>query len=251
MKISVITATYNSRDTVCHTFASVLNQTYADIEYLVIDGGSTDGTVTTIQEWTGRFGGRMHWISEPDQGLYDAMNKGIRLATGDVIGLLNSDDYYTSPYILERVAEVLAEETLDAVYGDIHFVHPERLDRCCRYYSSRLFRPSWMRLGFMPAHPSFYAKRACYEQFGLYDTSYKIGADFELLLRFIFKNGIRTRYLPMDFVTMRTGGVSTSGMRSRIRIMREHLRAFHDNGIYTNIFLLSMRYVYKLTELRK
>ena len=249
MKFSLITVTYNSESTLRDTFESVLLQTYSDIEYIVVDGVSKDETLSLIKEYAPRFHRRMKWISEPDKGLYDAMNKGIRIATGDIVGIINSDDFFTSDDILKQVAEAfIANRSLDAVYGDVHFVNPNNLDKCVRYYSSKVFRRGLMKLGFMPAHPSFYIRKECFDQFGLYKTDYKIAADFEFLLRVIYKNNIRTLYLPVDMVTMRTGGASTSGLESHKRIMREHLRAFKENGLYTNVFLLSLRYIYKIVE---
>lgn len=248
MKITIITAIYNSGSTVRDTFQSVLQQTYSDFEYLIIDGSSKDNTLDIINEYQSKFNGRMRYISEPDKGIYDAMNKGIRMATGDVIGILNSDDFYTSNDVLERLASFLQQANVDAVYGDIHYVRDGELGRCIRYYSSKLFRRSWMRLGFMPAHPSFYCRRNVYEKYGTFDTSYRIAADFENLLRLIFVHRIRIKYIPMDFVTMRTGGTSSSGMRSHKQIMSDHLHALRSNGIYSNAFLLGLRYIYKLWE---
>lgn len=170
------------------------------------------------------------------------------MATGEVIGLLNSDDFYTSDDVLQQVADVMKNGEMDAVYGDVHYVDGDNLDRCVRYYSSRPFRRGWMRLGFMPAHPSFYCRKEIYERFGMFDTSYKVAADFENLLRLIYVNRIRTRYVPMDFVTMRTGGASTSGLHSHRRIMADHLRALRTNKVYSNVFLLSLRYLYKIGE---
>lgn len=170
------------------------------------------------------------------------------MATGDIIGILNSDDFFTDEYIVERIVEAFATHPVDAVYGDIHFVDPEDLSKSVRKYSSKIFRPSLMRLGFMPAHPSFYMKRGCYEQYGLYKTDYKICADFELLLRYLYIHQVKTAYLPMDFVTMRTGGLSTNGFSSHKQIMKEHLRALRENGVSSNRFLLSLRYLYKITE---
>lgn len=149
MKISIITATYNSSATLRATIRSILSQTYQDIEHIVVDGASTDDTLTIIQEYEPQFDGRMRWVSEKDNGLYDAMNKGIRMATGDMVGILNSDDFFTSPDVLRQVAEVFQKEpNLNAVYGDIHFVNPDNLSRCVRYYSLSAFRPWRMRLGF-------------------------------------------------------------------------------------------------------
>lgn len=248
MKISIITATYNSGETLHDTIKSVLNQNYPDIEYIIIDGNSKDNTLDIIKEMEPCFTGRLHWISEPDKGIYDAMNKGIRMATGDVIGILNSDDFYTSPNIVKRIATELKNPNIDAVYGDIHFVDDADLNKCIRYYSSRTFRRWKMRLGFMPAHPSFYCRREVYDKFGDFDCSYKVAADFENLLRLIFVHRIRTKYIPVDCVTMRIGGASTSGTTSHIRILKDHLRAYKANDVYSNILLESLRYGYKLTE---
>ena len=250
MKISLITITYNSEKTLADTIQSVLNQTYTDIEYILVDGASKDNTISIIKQYEPLFEGHMKWISEPDKGLYDAMNKGIRMATGDILGILNSDDFFTSNEILQKNANAFLQDTkLDAVYGDVHFVHPGNLNKSVRYYSSKVFKRSLMKLGFMPAHPSFYIRKECFEKYGLYKTDYKIAADFEFLLRVIYKEKIKIQYLPIDMVTMRTGGASTSGLESHKRIMKEHLRAFRENGIYTNRILLSLRYVYKIIEL--
>lgn len=248
MKISIITATYNSGATLRSTLESVLSQTFTDFEHLIIDGASKDDTLDIVKEYAPRYNGRLRCISEPDRGIYDAMNKGIKLATGNVVGILNSDDFYTTKEVLERVAQAMNDRDVDAVYGDVHFVRDNDLARCVRYYSSRPFHREWMRMGFMPAHPSFYCRREVYLRYGGFDLSYKVAADFENLLRLIFVNRIRTLYLPMDFVTMRTGGASTSGLQSHRQIMADHLRALRTNGVYSNIVLLSLRYVYKVAE---
>lgn len=247
MKISLITVTYNSEKTLRDTINSVLVQTYKDFEYILVDGLSKDRTVDVIREYEPQFAGRMKWISEKDSGLYDAMNKGIRMATGDVVGILNSDDFFTSNDVIEKVVAGFTKDT-DAVYGDIHFVNPDNLQRCVRYYSSKIFKRSLMKMGFIPAHPSFYCRKECFEKFGYYKTDYKIAADFDLLLRFIYVHQIRIKYLPVDMVTMRLGGASTDGWKSRLVMMNEHLRSFKENGVKTNRFWLSLRYFYKITE---
>ena len=249
MKISIITATFNSGQTVRDTIESVLHQTYEDIEYIIKDGGSKDNTLDICREYESKFGGRMKIISAPDKGIYDAMNNGIEAATGDVVGLLNSDDFYTSNDVLQSIADAFKENNIDAVYGDIHFVKDNDLTKCVRYYSSALFKRGWMHLGFMPAHPSFYCKKEFYEKYGYFDTSFKVAADFENLLRLIYKGKIKTKYIKKDFVTMRTGGASTAGFSSRKTIMKEHLRGLKKNGVYSNFFLLSLRYFYKIYEL--
>lgn len=197
MKISLITATYNSGKTVEDTLRSVLAQTYKEIDYWVVDGGSKDDTMDIVRKYESLFGGRLHWISEPDRGIYDAMNKGITHSTGDVVGILNSDDHFTSNDVLERVAaEMQADNTLDAVYGDIHFIKDGVPDRIVRYYSSKPFHPFWLRFGFMPAHPSFYARREVFEKHGLYSLDYKIAADYDMMVRLFLKHRIKAKYMP-------------------------------------------------------
>lgn len=246
-KISLITVTFNSDKTLRDTINSVLKQTYTNIEYIVVDGLSKDNTMDIVREYEPQFEGRMKWISEKDKGLYDAMNKGVRMATGDVVGILNSDDFFTANDVLEKVAVGFDEQT-DAVYGDLHYVHPDDLQHSVRYYSSKIFKRNLMRMGFIPAHPTFYCRRECFDKFGYYKTDYKIAADFDLLLRFIYVNRIRIKYLPMDMVTMRTGGASTNGLKSRMGGMNEHLRSLRENGVKSNRFILSLRYFYKITE---
>ncbi len=250
MKISIITASYNSVSTLANAMESVLHQTYTDWEYIIVDGGSTDGTVDLIKKYEPQFGGKLKWTSEPDHGIYDAMNKGISRATGDVVGILNSDDYFTSEDVLSVVASVLSDNRLDAVYGDIHFIHDGKPNKVVRYYSSRHFRPFWLRFGFMPAHPSFYVRRSVYEKAGLYNTAYKIGSDFEMMVRLFRKHHISYKYLPKDFVTMRTGGMSTKNLSSRRTLLREDVLACRDNGIYTNKLMIAMKYLYKVMEFR-
>ena len=231
------------------TIKSVLGQTYLDYEHIIVDGKSKDATLDIIREYEPHYQGKLRWISEPDKGIYDAMNKGIRMATGDIVGLLNSDDFYTSNDVLEHVAKALSDSNVDAIYGDIHYVNDDDLTHCVRYYSSRVFSRGLMRLGFMPAHPSFYCRRTIYEKYGLFDTSLRVAADFENLLRLIFVNRIRTKYIPEDFVTMRTGGASSSGIVSHKRILKEHMVAYKQNGVYSNLFLEGLRYLYKIGEI--
>lgn len=170
------------------------------------------------------------------------------MATGDVVGLLNSDDFYTSSDVLETIANAFLHSDIDACYGDIHYVREDDLLHCVRYYSSAHFSRKRMLQGFMPAHPSFYCRRYVYQQYGLFDTSFRVAADFEQLLRLIYVERIKTEYIQKDFVTMRLGGASTSGWQSHKSIMQDHLRAFRKNGIPNNAFRLSLRYFYKLTE---
>ena len=249
MKISIITAPCNSGTTLRDTINSVLSQNYTDFQHIIVDGGSKDNTLEIIKEYEPKYNGRLKWVSEKDNGLYDAMNKGIAMADGEIVGILNSDDFYSSSDILNSIAKNI--EGYDAIYGDIHFVNGSDLDKVVRYFSSQNFSPWKMRFGFMPAHPSFYCRRDLYVKYGYYDLNFPIGADFEMLVRLILINNIRTKYLPLDFVTMRTGGVSTSGIRSHNQISKDIVRALRQNGIKSNIFIVSLRYIVKTIELLK
>lgn len=249
MKISIITVTYNSEATLRNTVESVLMQLYSDFEYIVIDGKSNDGTLDVLEEYLPRFRGRMRYLSEVDKGAYDAMNKGLSMATGEIVGFLNSDDFFTSCDVLQEVASTFEANDIDAVYGDVHYVKADNISHRVRYYSSRFFARPFMRFGFMPAHPSFYCKRNVYLKYGGFDTFFRIAADFENLLRLIYIHRIRTKYVNKDFVTMRLGGMSTAGIASRKQIMKEHIYAMKKNGVYSNFFLLCLRYIYKLGEL--
>lgn len=212
-----------------------------------MDGNSKDNTLEIVK----KYGKRVSiLISEPDKGIYDAMNKGIRAATGDVIGILNSDDFFTSNDVISAVVSTFKNNDIDAVFGDIHYVKPDNLNKCVRYYSSAAFNPSLFKFGIMPAHPSFYVKRSCYEKYGLYSLDYKIASDFDLLIRFLYTHKIKYRYLKKDFVTMRTGGASTKNLNSRMLLNKEDLKACRKYGIATNIFMIMFKYLYKIFEFR-
>lgn len=227
---------------------SVLSQTFTNFEHIIIDGNSSDDTMKIVHELETRYQRRLKYISEPDYGIYDAMNKGISIATGDIVGFLNSDDFYTHKNVLSTIAQQIKDT--DAIYADIHYVSSSNLQKCTRYYSSKYFRRWMMRFGFMPAHPTFYCRRECYKRYAMFDTNFKIAADFEQLLRLIFINRIRTRYIADDFVTMRTGGISSSGISSHKQIFQEHMRAYRKNKIYSNLLFESLRYIFRVFEIR-
>ena len=248
--ISIITATFNSAKTLKDTIQSVLRQTNKDFEYLIIDGGSTDETIDIVKSYESEFSGRLKWVSEKDQGIYDAMNKGIKMASGDVVGILNSDDYFTSDDILQTVDNAFKSHEIDAIYGDIHFIRDGNPQKCIRYYSSRMFTPFWLRFGFMPAHPSFYCKREIFDKAGLYSLDYKIGADYEMMVRLFKRHKIKSLYVNKDFVTMRTGGASNTNVRSRLTLIEEDVKACRENGIYTNRFFIMLKFLYKIFEFR-
>lgn len=249
MKISIITATYNSGKTLRDTMRSVLSQSYTNWEHIVVDGCSKDNTIDIIRELEPEYNGRLKWISEADKGIYDAMNKGVAMATGDVIGILNSDDFYTSPEVLTNVTMALRDDHIDAVFGDIHFVNDDDLTTCVRYYSSKYFYWWMMPMGYQPAHPSFYCRRSLYDRHGVFDLSFRVAADFEHMLRMFYVNRIKAKYLPMDFVTMRTGGASTAGIESHRRIIRDHYYAYKKHGITTGYCLDFVRYPLKVAEI--
>ena len=249
MNISLITVTFNSAASLRYTIQSVLSQSYPNIEYIIIDGASKDDTVSIIKEYEPKFYGRMRWISEPDKGLYDAMNKGIRMATGDIVGIINSDDFYHRTDVMAKVVNVFQDEAVQTVYGDVRFVNSDNLDKTVRYYSSKNFFPKLFRYGFMPAHPTFFTYRRYFEEFGYYKTDYKIAADYELLIRFLYTHKLKSKYLPLDFMKMRTGGASTASIKSNILLNKEIVRACRENGIWTCMPLLFLKYFIKIFEL--
>lgn len=245
MKISVITVSFNSVRTLGDTLESVAAQTHLEVEHIVVDGASTDGTLKIIE----RYGEHVALlISEPDQGIYDAMNKGLRLATGEVIGFLNADDVYADSGVVERVSAIMAEDDLDALFGDAEFVNPDRPNQPVRRYRSERFRPERIAWGWMPAHPALFLRRRVYESYGLFRTDYRIAGDFEYCARIFHKNTLLYRSLPETLVRMRTGGISTSGWRNTVLLNREVLRACRENGIDTNILKIFSKYPAKLLE---
>lgn len=248
-KLSIITVTFNSGATLNDAIESVLNLSFPNLEYIIVDGFSMDNTVETIKEYEPRFNGRLKWISEKDKGLYDAMNKGIRMATGDIVGIINSDDFYHRTDILAKVAEAFQDKTVQAVYGDVRFVNPDNLDKTVRYYSSKNFTPRRFRYGFMPAHPTFFTYRKYFDEFGYYKMDYRIAADYELLIRFLYTHHLKAKYLPLDFMKMRTGGASTASFKSNLLLNKEIVRACRENGIWTCMPLLFLKYFIKVFEL--
>lgn len=249
MKISIITATYNSGVTLRDTFESILRQSHQDYEVLLQDGGSTDDTMDIVREYAPRFGERLKAVSEKDKGLYDAMNRAISRATGEVLGILNSDDFYTEDDILETVVRNITDG-VDAVYGDVHFVNPDDLKKPVRYYSSRIFRPWMLRFGYMPAHPSFYVRREIHEKYGLYSLDYKLASDYDMMVRLFCHYKIRSRYIHKDFVTMRTGGLSTASLKNRMQLTKEDMKACRNYGLYTNPIFICCKYIIKVFEFR-
>jgi glycosyltransferase involved in cell wall biosynthesis len=248
MKISLITVSYNSDRTIRDTFNSVLNQTYPNIEYIVVDGHSTDGTVDVIKEYVYRFGGRMRWISEPDKGLYDAMNKGILMATGDVVGIINSDDLFCDNDAIRKIVNMFnSDETIDAVYADIFYVAQNDTSKIIRKWitgKKRRFKYGWH-----PNHPTLYVKKDVYIKYGLFNLNYKLAADFEIMLRFIEKHKINTRYIDEFLVKMRLGGASNRSFKNIFSQNLECIQAFKNNKMKVNILFYPMyRLIPKLLQ---
>lgn len=248
MKLSIITVVWNNKETIKDAIDSVLNQTYKDIEYIIIDGASTDGTVEIVQSYGDKIS---KFVSEKDKGLYDAMNKGIALATGDVVGILNSDDFYIDEFVIQKVMKVFQEKNVDSLFADLVFVKPENLDKTVRYYDSSKFNPSKFAYGWMPAHPTFFVKREIYEKYGVFKTDYKIAADYEILVRFLEKYKISYFYLNEVIIKMRIGGLSTSGFKSNYILNKEIIRACSANGLRTNWFKVLSKYPSKILGLFK
>ena len=208
MKFSIITVCYNSANTIADTLQSVSGQKNVNVEHVLVDGASTDATLQIIK----RYAEGATLVSEPDQGIYDAMNKGIRLASGDIIGTLNADDFYRDDHVLEEVAQVFLDPTVEACYGDLVYVRQDHVGQVVRFWRSTAFKPGLFKLGWMPAHPTFFVRASVYERLGAFDLNYKIAADFELLFRFIEQNRIKTVYLPKVLVKMRLGGTTNKNM---------------------------------------
>lgn len=252
MKISVVTVTYNSETTVRDTIESVLKQEYKNYEYLVVDGGSKDKTVDIIKEYEPKFEGKMRWVSEKDKGMYDGINKGIRMATGDVVGIINSDDFYHRTDVFDIINKSFEDNKgIQAIYGDVRFVHPDNLEKTVRYYSCKHWKPWRLRFGFMPAHPTFFTYKENFEKYGYYQYDYHIAADYELLIRHLYTNKVPAKYVPLDFMKMRTGGRSTNGWKANVLLNKEIVRACKENGIWTCMPLLFMKYFVKVFELVK
>ena len=238
IKVSIITVCYNSSQFIRSAIESVLSQSYGDIEYIVIDGASTDGTLEIINEYNNI----ADIISEPDRGIYDAMNKGLSRATGDIIGILNSDDFYRDLNVITDVVKMFKDNPkTDLVLGNVDFVRSDELTRRIRLYSSSSFYPWTMRFGLMPPHPGAFISKSAYDQAGVYKLGYKIGADFDIFVRMLLVHKMPYTKLNKTLVRMRVGGVSTSGLESYMTSTKEMLRSLAENKIYSNLIFILIR----------
>jgi len=235
MKISIITVCYNSAKTIGCTFRSVREQTFGEIEHIVIDGGSSDSTLDVVSTEGPHVS---ILISEKDSGIYDAMNKGIANATGEIIGFINADDFYASLDVLSKVASVFEDLNVDACYGDLCYVLQDDASTVVRYWKSCRFNPGAFEVGWCPPHPTFFVRRELYDSFGGFDLSYKIAADFELMMRFLEVYQIRAKYIPEVLVKMRMGGMSNQSLSNIVKQNKEILLALKSHGLRSSIFRL-------------
>ena len=249
MKISIITVCWNSEKYLKTAIKSVLNQTHEDIEYIIIDGSSTDGTLDIIKHYEPLFKGRMRWVSEKDNGIYDAMNKGINMASGDVVGLLNSDDFYISNTSLDMISNIFIKENVDSVYADLYYVKELETDKIVRSWKTGKKRP--FSQGWHPAHPSFFVKKEIYNKYGNFNLTYKIAADFEIMLRFLEKYSISTYYIEEYIVKMRLGGESNKSIKNIKKGKNEIMHAFKENNIQIPFYYTYKRWVSKLIQYLK
>jgi glycosyltransferase len=228
MKISIITSVYNNKDTIAESIESVLSQTYDNIEYIVVDGASTDGTLKIIKQYQDKIS---TFISEPDKGIYDGLNKGIKLATGDVVGFLHSDDLYQNNRVIETIAQTFKDNQVDSIYGDLIYVRQHDTSKVVRYWKSGNFSLKKLNQGWMPPHPTFFVKRKKYEVFDSFDTRFKIAADYDCILRLLGKHLITTYYIPKILIKMRVGGESNKSIKNLFLKSMEDIKALKKNGI--------------------
>ena len=243
MKISIITVALDAEQFIEHCIRSVISQSYSQIEYIIIDGGSADSTISIIQKYAAQV---KILVSEKDQGIYDAMNKGIALATGEVIGILNADDFFADDHVLADVAAAFNQKAVDVVYGDLWFVDRRDPGKVLRKWISGPFSRRAMGWGWMPAHPTFYARKELFYKYGLYNLKFNFAADYELMLRFLYLNNNKSFYLSRVFVKMRMGGVSNHSVYNRLRANFNDLKAMRENGVslaWLKIFMKPLRKV--------
>ncbi|MDG2370730.1 MAG: glycosyltransferase family 2 protein [Flavobacteriales bacterium] len=245
MKISIITVSFNSAQTIEDTIQSVLSQDYNDIEYIIIDGDSSDKTIEIVNRYKADI---QYFLSEPDNGIYDAMNKGVKASKGDVIGILNSDDVYENSSVISNIVKSLKNS--DAVYADLVYVQQNNLNHIKRHWKSGKYKIGSFLNGWMPPHPTFFVKKMCYQKYGLYNTSLKSAADYELMLRFIHKNKIKVEYFNGVVVKMRLGGVSNLSFTNRLKANREDRLAWKINNLNPSLFTFLLKPLRKITQFR-
>ncbi len=245
MKVSVITVTYNSAETVEDTIKSVINQDYKDIEYIIIDGLSKDNTLEIVNKYNNKIA---KVISEKDHGIYDAISKGIKNATGDIVVALNSDDMYASNDVITKVVELFKSSHADAVYGDLNYVDRFDTTKVIRKWKSGNYKKGHFLKGWMPPHPTFFVRNYCYQKYGSFNLSLRSAADYELMLRFIHKHEIKVAYLPQLIVNMRAGGQSNVSFKNRFKANREDRKAWEINGLKPGLLTLLRKPLSKIKQ---
>ena len=244
-KISIITVTYNSAATLEQTIKSVLSQDYPNLEYIVVDGKSTDNTGRILEQYNNQIS---KIVSEKDQGLYYAINKGINLATGDIIGIIHADDFYIHEQVLTQLAETFKASSADAVYADLYYVDQSNTDKIIRTWKSGAYKKNSFLWGWMPPHPAFFVKKNCYTQHGLFNTDLRTAADYEIMLRLLYKHQIKVAYLPKFVVKMRVGGQSNATLKNRLKANKEDRRAWMLNELHPYFFTLSLKPIRKIFQ---
>lgn len=245
VKVSIITVVLNNVQHIEDCMNSVIQQAYKNVEYIIIDGGSTDGTIDIIKKYEKQIS---MWVSEPDRGIYDAMNKGIIKSTGDIIGILNSDDVYANEKAIGRVIACFSNTNADTCYGDLVYVDRRDIKKNIRYWKSNSYHKDNFRRGWMPPHPTFFVKRKIYPKYGGFNLSFPLAADYELMLRFLYRQEVSTAYIPECLVKMRTGGSSHPGLLNTCKNMGENYRAWKVNGLSTNPLTFFMKPLFKTLQ---
>ena len=248
MKISIITATYNRIETLPRALFSVQEQDYTNKELVVVDGGSVDGSVHKIRTIISEDD---LLVSERDDGVFDALNKGIKLSSGEIIGIMHSDDFYADDTVLTQVCKIFEDQSVDLVYGDVSFFNADEPAKTTRVVQTKEFSCKRLSKGFMPAHTATFFRKSIHNKFGLYKSDYKVAGDYDFMCRLATSKNVKSAYLPRTIVRMQQGGLSTRGIRSVILNTREVLRACNENGIKTNVFILLAKYTFKIMELFK
>jgi glycosyltransferase involved in cell wall biosynthesis len=247
LKVSVITAVLSKRKFLSYAIESVLGQTHEDIEYIIVDGGSTDGTIELVQSYGDKID---KFISEKDKGVYYALNKGIAMASGEVIALLHSDDFYVNRFVISQVVEAFEQQKCDAVYSNLYYVSNNNKDKIIRTWNAGIYKQDSFYHGWMPPHPAFFAKREVYQQYGAFNTELKFAADYELMLRFILKHHIHICYLPKYFIKMRVGGASNRSVGNRLKANIEDRKAWKINQMKPRLFTLLLKPFSKIFQYR-
>jgi glycosyltransferase involved in cell wall biosynthesis len=248
MKVSVITAVYNNKQYLGDCIESVLAQSFRELEYIIIDGASTDGTLDIIKKYAGRIS---KWTSGPDSGIYDALNKGIKAATGDIIGFIHADDIYAHDKVLARVVSEMTQHNVDSCYGDLLYVDKKNTERIIRYWKSRHYREGLFQRGWMPPHPTFFVRKEIYERHGSFNTDFRIASDYELMLRFLEKEKISTLYIPEVLIKMRVGGASNRTAKNIVLKTAEDYKAWNVNGLERKFYTIPLKNLSKISQFLK